>query len=82
MTAEDASPTGRAARPASQLPAGFDYADLRELLAVISRLTDFLHPGTSHSEPGDDQALRWAESVLSRYKPAARDELLAALKTP
>lgn len=56
---------------APQLPTGFDYADLSELLAVISRLTEFLHPGTSHSEPGDEDALKWAERILNRYKPAA-----------
>ncbi len=56
---------------APQLPTGFDYADLKELLAVISRLTEFLHPGTSHSEPGDEDALKWAEGILSRYRPAA-----------
>lgn len=56
---------------APQLPAGFDYSDLSELLAAISHLTEFLHPGTSHSEPGDEDALKWAEEILSRYRPAS-----------
>ena len=49
----------------------FEYADLKELLALISRLTEFLHPGTSHSEPGDEDALKWAQRILNRYRPAA-----------
>jgi hypothetical protein len=58
-------------RSAPRLPDGFDYAALQELLAVISRLAEFLHPGISHSEPGDEDALEWAEEILNHYKPAS-----------
>ena len=71
LTVQARIQSGGDVNAASQLPAGFEYADLRELLALISRLTGFLHPGTSHSEPGDEDALKWAQRILNRYRPAS-----------
>ena len=48
----------------------FDDVALTELLLVIKELSRFLHPGTSHAEPGDEEALVHAEEVLQRYRPA------------
>jgi hypothetical protein len=53
------------------LPDGFDYIDLGELLDAIHALSDFLHPGTSHAEPGDEEALDRAMALLNRYRPAS-----------
>lgn len=71
LTAEMGYDHQRDVNAGPRLPPGFDYSDLEELLALISRLADFLHPGTSHSEPGDEDALKWAEAVLNRHRPAA-----------
>lgn len=57
-------------RLAHSVPDDFDYVDLEELLDVITHLCEFLHPGTSHSEPGDYEALLRAQAILNRYTPA------------
>ena len=52
----------------ARLPMVFDVRHLAELLNVIAELSTYLHPGTSHSEPGDDAALERAERILKRYR--------------
>lgn len=52
---------------------GYDERDfaIAELCEVVALLSDFIHPGTSHGEPGDEAALDRALEVLARYRPAA-----------